>query len=155
MGTIETIDPYCGKDPFFNVTHIATDPNFHYPGCGLDSKYCTKLPCCEVVEQNNDKADDCSSENSYRIGYDESTKTFSTSFISCFDQIYECFITNQQFRGQCCECDEGWGGIDCTIPLCKEKCLNGYCVSKDTCECFKGYAGRVCELRKFVYFNQC
>lgn len=26
MGTSRTIDPYCGKDPFTNITHIASDP---------------------------------------------------------------------------------------------------------------------------------
>ena len=145
MGTINTIDAYCGKDPIKNIIHLPSDPTFHFPGCGIISKYCTKLPCCDVVQINYDTSLNCTSEKQYRTIYDDSTKTFSTSFISCLDYYKDCFIINQAYRGQCCECDDGWGGTDCSIPLCKNQCSNGYCSYKDECTCFPGYSGIVCE----------
>eukprot|EP01029_Cantina_marsupialis_P003742 TRINITY_DN1376_c0_g1_i4.p1 TRINITY_DN1376_c0_g1~~TRINITY_DN1376_c0_g1_i4.p1 ORF type:complete len:1213 (-),score=332.82 TRINITY_DN1376_c0_g1_i4:120-3419(-) len=44
-------------------------------------------------------------------------------------------------RGNCtnpgiCTCEKGWGGVDCTTPLCAQECLHGgKCVLPDLCEC--------------------
>lgn len=81
--------------------------------------------------------------------YDDSVKSYVTKYENCLNYYYNCFLENQQYRGQCCECFEGWGGRNCTIPLCKEACVHGYCSFKDVCTCYEGYTGDLCQLRMF------
>ena len=54
---------------------------------------------------------------------------------------------NFQFLGQCCQCDEGWMGINCNIPLCDPSCLHGICISPNVCKCESSdWKGSACEI---------
>lgn len=44
-----------------------------------------------------------------------------------------------------CQCQPGWLGEDCTIPLCSKTCgSNKVCVGPDLCGCKPGYNGTAC-----------
>jgi hypothetical protein len=70
MGNDNTSHISCGLDPYRNITHIAGDPSFHYPGCGIFPKDCTNNPCCTVAILNNDTKDNCDSTPKSRLVYD-------------------------------------------------------------------------------------
>ena len=46
MGNMQTINSYCGTDPFFTVVHDVNDRLVHFDGCGVPKEQCTKRPCC-------------------------------------------------------------------------------------------------------------
>lgn len=50
-------------------------------------------------------------------------------------------------RGEFCECEEGWNGLECNAPVCREDCspLHGGCSdSPGTCTCDPGWSGITC-----------
>ena len=44
-----------------------------------------------------------------------------------------------------CKCKPGWDGVDCTIPICTNHCLDRQlCVAPNECGCIPGYKGEYC-----------
>uniref|UniRef100_A0A0N4ZX59 Delta-like protein n=1 Tax=Parastrongyloides trichosuri TaxID=131310 RepID=A0A0N4ZX59_PARTI len=44
------------------------------------------------------------------------------------------------------QCDEGWSGKRCDIPICKQSCgKNGKCVAPDKCYCYNLFKGETCQ----------
>ena len=146
-GNMNTSNYYCGKDPLKNIVHIRSSPNTHYPGCGLETINCTLLPCCTQVEMNSDTPENCNSIPTNRFVYDNSLESFELKFISCIESYRNCFKENASGspRGQCCICDEGWGGPFCDIPLC-ERCIHGTCIGRNKCKCDDNYEGEYCNI---------
>ncbi|XP_054283597.1 multiple epidermal growth factor-like domains protein 8 [Macrosteles quadrilineatus] len=68
--------------------------------------------------------------------------------------ITEC-PANCSSHGTClahsCICESGWGGVDCSQPLCPDHCGvskgRGRCLL-GRCHCFTGYSGQACSLYK-------
>lgn len=62
-------------------------------------------------------------------------------------------------RGNCthpdtCTCEKGWGGADCTVPLCAQECFNGgTCTAPDTCTCVQ-FPNSIRDLRGEPYFRR-
>ncbi|CAD7967566.1 unnamed protein product, partial [Amoebophrya sp. A25] len=48
---------------------------------------------------------------------------------------------NRATSGGCCECDPGWSGWRCDIPLCHPNCIHGTCIAPDLCHCDAGWKG--------------
>ena len=145
-GNENTTDVYCGKDPDKSIVHFSSNPSYHYPGCGLEEIQCTENPCCSVVILNGDTYESCSSLQTSRYVWDSSTNSFSVKYTSCLEYFRQCFRENsQKGRGQCCQCEEGYGGIYCDTPICS-KCVHGKCTNKDTCECDTNYKGEGCNI---------
>ena len=46
-----------------------------------------------------------------------------------------------------CKCHEGWGGAECSTPLCSDNCdkIGGYCDLPGECKCLDGWAGENCK----------
>ncbi|CCE66069.1 hypothetical protein TPHA_0O01000 [Tetrapisispora phaffii CBS 4417] len=72
---------------------------------------------------------------------------------NCMLPMFECkqFSTCNEFNGQC-DCIEGFGGADCSVPLCgspshdnKNRPLRNDTVS-DACDCDEGWSGINCNL---------
>ncbi len=151
FGNEATIDFYCGRDEFKNITHYGNVQGFHFPGCGYKPINCTEIPCCDLVKLNGDTPENCDYEVKERFVYDTIRKSIVMNITSCMDYYKDCFRINslKGGRGQCCECEKGWGGIYCDIPLCLN-CLHGTCVDKDVCVCVPEYTGFACDERKFL-----
>ena len=146
-GNMNTSNYYCGKDPLRNIIHIRSSPNTHYPGCGLNSINCTLLPCCTQVEMNSDTPENCNNIPTNRYVYDNSLGSFELKFISCIQSYRNCFKENAAGapRGQCCICEDGWGGPFCDIPLC-DNCIHGTCIGRNECLCDENYIGESCDI---------
>ena len=145
QGTTNTSDYYCGKDPDKSIIHYSSTPNYHFPGCGIKSINCTENPCCEVVALNHDTYDNCDSTTKSMYVWDPTKKNYVLQFTSCLEYYRQCFKENAASfpRGQCCQCDDGWGGTFCDVPLCKQ-CLHGTCIDENTCICDPQYEGTGC-----------
>jgi hypothetical protein len=52
------------------------------------------------------------------------------------------------YYGQCCQCDDGWTGIDCFTPVCYPNCVKGKCIHPNLCLCDSGFTGDLCNLGK-------
>ncbi len=68
----------------------------------------------------------------------------------CPTELNQCY-----FHGQCviestahCECNQGWIGLDCSIGVCAQECINGgVCevnVNHPFCNCPPGWEGAAC-----------
>ena len=145
QGTTNTSDYYCGKDPDKTAVHYSSTPNYHFPGCGIQSINCTENPCCEVVNLNHDTYDNCDYTPKSMYIWDPTKKSYTLQFTSCLNYYRQCFKENAASfpRGECCQCDEGWGGTFCDVPLCQQ-CLHGTCVDENTCVCDSQYEGTRC-----------
>lgn len=57
--------------------------------------------------------------------------------------IFECWNQGSCIAPDVCSCKDGYGGFDCSSPLCRHTqisgkvvgCMNGVCMAKDTCQC--------------------
>ncbi|CDW86507.1 keratin-associated protein 10- [Stylonychia lemnae] len=116
MGNSRTINQYCGKDPLFKIIHDPTNTGLHFPGCGLTADQCTFQSTFAVADQRT----------------------------SCQLYFSNCFKQNMKHRGQCCQCNEGWTGFDCTTPVCQPPCVHGECVGPNNCKCQSGWQGITC-----------
>jgi hypothetical protein len=76
---------------------------------------------------------------------------YSVASVSCIESLRTCFRQNAMGRGmgQCCECEVGWGGVFCDLPLCRKSCVHGKCDSRDKCTCSDYYTGDSCTERIF------
>jgi len=118
----------------------------------LDSSECVVgCPQCECAQ--GWEGDDCSvpiCPASTRIITDawniNSTLVGPRTEVNRHDRTEVFTPTNIQYRecpnnGNCtlpqvCTCEKGWGGPNCTVPLCAQECLNGgECVLPDLCKC--------------------
>ena len=90
----------------------------------------------------------CTAENQTYELYDTKVQTVATIETSRQQHFLECFIANLQYYGQCCQCNPGWTGIDCTVPVCWPNCVNGKCVYPNMCLCEEGWTGEICNLGK-------
>ena len=54
-----------------------------------------------------------------------------------------------------CKCHEGWGGVECSKPLCSNDCdkIGGYCSLPGECKCRDGWTGENCS--DFLCSPQC
>jgi hypothetical protein len=96
---------------------------------------------------NSDTPEDCNNIPSNRYVYDNSLGSFELKFISCISSYRNCFRENAASapRGQCCICEDGWGGPFCDIPLC-ENCIHGTCIGRNECLCEPNYIGEACNI---------
>ena len=67
-------------------------------------------------------------------------------FYSTGEGIFECYNFGSCIAPDTCTCKDGWGGFDCSQPLCRHQqasgkvvgCLNGgVCIRKDFCKCIQ------------------
>lgn len=108
---------------------------------------CSYLRCCSDIESNNDTSTTCDSTLRSATSYNPLKGITESLLISCIDQYSECFRLNQAVSaGQCCECETGWLGHDCSIPTCLPECVHGKCISPNKCQCNQGWTGQHCDI---------
>eukprot|EP00347_Sterkiella_histriomuscorum_P007352 403349276 len=144
MGNKKTINQYCGTDPFFKVVHDPSNTNLHFPGCGLNADQCTLLPCCDDALRYGLTSQNCNNTVLTYSFFSQSTYSEQDQQTSCQNYFNECFKKNMRNKGQCCQCNEGWAGFDCTTPVCTPPCVNGECVGPNNCYCKPGWSGQTC-----------
>jgi hypothetical protein len=44
-----------------------------------------------------------------------------------------------------CQCEPGWDGAACDIPVCDPSCVHGTCSQNLTCACNAGWNGTACD----------
>lgn len=66
----------------------------------------------------------------------------------CVDVVLRgCFNNGTCIAPDTCQCEQGWSGNDCSIPLCENECLNnGNCTLPNTCTCALGWTGSDCSV---------
>jgi hypothetical protein len=70
----------------------------------------------------------CNEELGYAGGYCHLPQCIGANFPSgCNNGV--CASPNK------CECDLGWNGTDCSIPMCDPPCQHGECAGPDSCDC--------------------
>jgi sugar lactone lactonase YvrE len=67
---------------------------------------------------------------------------------TCIDYVVRgCYNNGTCIAPNTCQCASGYGGRDCSIPLCEEGCKHGgNCTAPNTCTCEKGWAGHDCSV---------
>ena len=145
-GNEATIDYFCGKDPDFSFVHVQEDPEKHYPGCGLKKEQCTVQKCCDEVISNSVTSTNCDNTPRNFTYFDYYEGVQKQEEVSCLERFRNCFKENMVVSsGQCCECNEGWLGNFCSIPICTVDCVYGTCVAPNTCDCDEGWTGSICD----------
>ena len=66
----------------------------------------------------------------------------------CIDYVVRgCYNNGTCIAPNTCQCAPGYGGNDCSVPLCTEGCQHGgNCTTPNTCTCEKGWAGHDCSV---------
>ena len=148
MGNMRTINLYCGTDPSYEVIHDENFKKLHFAGCGLFQDQCTLWPCCADALKYGFDSETCTDDKQMLALFDPLVKTTKLIETSCMDFFYSCFSDNYMYYGHCCQCDEGWTGIDCFTPVCYPNCVKGKCIHPNMCLCDSGYTGDLCNLGK-------
>ena len=65
----------------------------------------------------------------------------------CVDEVLRgCYNNGTCVAPDTCRCANGWGGYDCSVPLCDEPCQhNGNCTMPGECTCESGWEGQYCD----------
>ena len=86
-----------------------------------------------------------------RLSYDDARVSgpgrWKQSTGECIDEVVRgCYNNGTCVAPDTCSCSSGWGGFDCTVPICAVPCLhNGNCTLPDRCTCEFGWKGDQCE----------
>lgn len=119
----------------------------HYPGCGLVHANCTLLSCCSDGIANLKDSSTCSETARNMTLFDPVSFSNITQETSCLAYFRSCFSRNTfHSYGQCCECDPGWTGFSCNVPICSKHCLKGVCYEPEKCRCDAGWSESDCSV---------
>jgi len=138
---------FCGRDVKKTFVHDPYNSALHFPGCGLEPSACTYLSCCSDGIANDITSSTCSNSTLNMTLFDPVSFSNITYESACLPYFRSCFSTNSfHSYGQCCECDPGWTGFSCKIPICSHTCQHGVCTQPEKCVCDPGWSESDCSV---------